>query len=76
MFNYHKVSSYFDCDLCNKLLVDPIHLLCGNWICKSHLNELLNNMSKKESTFICCMCQDEHHIPNNGFMIEKGSRIY
>ena len=71
MFNYHKVSSYFDCELCNKLLVDPIVLPCGNCICKSHLNELLNNISKKESTFICCMCRDEHHIPKNGFMIQK-----
>ena len=71
MFNYHKVSSYFDCDLCNKLLVDPIVLPCGNCICKPHLNELLTNITKEKNTFICCICQDEHQIPKNGFMIHQ-----
>jgi len=71
MFKVDKVKASFDCDLCNKLLVDPIVLPCGNCICKPHLNELLNNISKENNTFKCCICQDEHHIPKNGFMIHQ-----
>ena len=71
MFKIDKVNSSFDCDLCNKLLVDPIVLPCGNCICKPHLNELLTNITKEKNTFICCICQDEHQIPKNGFMIHQ-----
>jgi hypothetical protein len=71
MFKVNKVKASFDCYLCNKLLVDPIVLLCGNCICKTHLNELLTNISRDKSTFICCICKDEHQIPKNGFMIQK-----
>jgi hypothetical protein len=71
MFKVDEVKASFDCDLCNKLLIDPIVLPCGNCICKAHLNELLTNISKETGTFICCICKDEHQIPKNGFIIQK-----
>jgi len=39
MFKIDKIKVSFDCDLCKKLLVDPIVLPCGNCIC-SNLNLL------------------------------------
>ena len=71
MFKIDQLKSSVACDLCNKLLVDPILIPCGNSICKTHLNELINNMPKEKNTFICCICQDGHQIPKNGFMIQK-----
>ena len=71
MFKIDKVKSSFDCDLCNKLLVDPVVMPCGNSICKAHLNEVLTNISAEKNTFICFICQEEHYIPKNGFTIHK-----
>ncbi len=61
----------FDCDLCNKLLVDPVALVCGNTICQTHINEMLEKRSKRPRTFICELCEDEHVVPENGFVLNK-----
>ena len=71
MFKVDQLKSISDCDRCNNLLVDPIVMPCGNVICKKHLNEILNNISKEKNTFICGICLEEHQIPKNGFIVNN-----
>ncbi len=71
MFKFDKVKSSFDCDLCNKLLVDPVVMPCGNFICKAHIDKLLTNASNEKKTLLCGICQDEHFIPKNGFVVNN-----
>jgi hypothetical protein len=60
--------SLFSCDLCKGLLVEPITFLCGNTVCKKHLDELL----KKDLDFFrCVLCDKMHGIPEDGFIINK-----
>lgn len=35
MFKIDQENSIFDYDICNKLLVDPVTIVCGNSVCKS-----------------------------------------
>ena len=37
MFKIDQTQSLFDCCLCNNMIVDPIAIVCGNTICKSHI---------------------------------------
>ena len=70
MYKVEKIKSSFNCDVCKKLLVDPMVMSCGKFFCKSHLTELLmNNTSNRKNTFICGICLEEHFIPNNGFVV-------
>jgi len=46
--------------------VDPIKLVCGNNVCKKHLD-----MPKETSSFKCGICHDEHLIPKRGFALNK-----
>ena len=69
MYKVEKVKSFLDCQQCNKLLVDPVVMACGKFICKIHLERLLTDESKKKITFICGLCQREHFIPKDGFVV-------
>jgi hypothetical protein len=69
MYKVEKVKSFLDCQQCNKLLVDPVVTACGKLICKIHLEKLLTHESKEKNTFVCEMCQEEHVIPKNGFVV-------
>ena len=69
MYKVEKVKSFLDCDQCNKLLVDPVVMACGKFICKIHLEKLLYHESKEKNTFICEICQGEHFIPKDGFVV-------
>ncbi len=71
MLKVDQLKSISDCDRCNNLLVDPIVMPCGYFICEAHLNEVLLNISKEKNTFICGICQEEHLIQKNGFIINK-----
>jgi hypothetical protein len=71
MFKFDKVKRLFDCDLCSKLLVDPITISCGNTICQTHVNEMLETRFKAKNTFICQICEDEHVVPETGFLVNK-----
>ena len=71
MYKVNEVKAFFDCDLCNKLLVDPVVMACGNFICKMHLNKLITNAQNAKSTFICEICKEEHLIPKKGFMVNN-----
>ena len=70
MYKIEKIKSSLDCDVCKKLLVNPMVMSCGKFFCKSHLEKLLiNNKSNTKNTFICGICQEEHFIPRNGFVV-------
>ncbi len=71
MYKVDKIKNLFDCDLCHKVLVDPISIPCGNNVCKSHLDKLLINVSKDKTFFTCELCKEEHSIPKNGFLVNK-----
>ena len=71
MYKVEKIKNFFDCDLCHKVLVDPISTPCGNNVCKGHLDNLLKNVSKEKSFFRCEICQEEHFIPKSGFKANK-----
>jgi len=69
MYKVEKVKSFLDCQQCNKLLVDPVVTACGKFICKIHLEKLFTHESKEKNSFICEICQEEHFIPKNGFVV-------
>ena len=62
MLKVDQLKSISDCDRCNNLLVDPIVMPCGYFICEAHLNEVLLNISMEKNTIICGICQEEHLI--------------
>jgi hypothetical protein len=71
MYKINEVKATFDCDLCNKLLVDPVVMQCDSTICKTHLDKLITNGSNEKRTFICEICQEDHLIPKKGFMVNN-----
>ena len=71
MYKVEKVKSFLDCDQCTKLLVNPVVMACGKFICKIHLEKILTHESKEKNTFICKICQEEHVIPKNGFVVNN-----
>ena len=71
MYKVDKIKNVFDCDLCHKVLVDPITIPCGNNVCKSHLDKLLKKISKEKNIFQCEICKEEHFIPKSGFKVNK-----
>lgn len=71
MFKFDKIKNLFDCSLCNSLLVDPVSLPCGFNVCKQHIDQQLTNNPEERSTFKCEKCQDEHHIPKRGFVVNS-----
>lgn len=70
MFKIDQVKRLFDCCLCNKLLVDPITLVCGNNVCKAHLGEKLDESDEKQK-FRCDLCNKYHTRPEDGFVVNK-----
>lgn len=66
-----KAKRFPGCDMCKKVLVDPVTIPCRNTICKSHVNELLERRAKQKSSFICELCEEEHVVPEDGFAINK-----
>ena len=70
MFKIDQAKSLFDCSLCNKMMVDPITLVCGYTVCKSHLDKMRKDSTNKKS-FKCEICIKQHYVPNGGFVINK-----
>ena len=56
MFKIDQAKSLFDCSLCNEMMVDPITLVCGYTICKSHLDKMIKDSTNKNNMFNCEMC--------------------
>ena len=71
MYKVDKLQCFLDCDLCNKVLIDPVVMPCDSFICKTHLDKLISNASNEKSTLICLVCQEEHHIPKKGFTVSN-----
>ena len=53
-----------DYDCCKMILESPVTLPCGNTLCKEHLDKFYEK-------FTCFLCNEEHQIPKNGFVINK-----
>ena len=64
MYKIEKIRNFLDCDICNKLLIDPVLTLCGFTVCKSHVDEY-------EESFQCDLCQSKHTVPKEGFIISR-----
>ena len=60
----HK--SLFNCNLCHKVLVEPITFQCGNTVCQSHVANLSYTANSKIK---CVMCHENHAVPANGFKV-------
>jgi len=71
MYKVNKLKCLLDCDLCNKLLVDPVVMPCDSTICKTHLDKLITNCPNEKSNFICEICQEDHLIPKKGFIVNN-----
>jgi hypothetical protein len=67
----HKINQakiLFNCNLCHKVLVEPITFQCGNTVCQSHVVNLLYLANSK---FKCVICHENHAVPENGFKVNK-----
>ena len=64
MYKIEKIRNFLDCDICNKLLIDPVLTLCGFTVCKSHVDEY-------EESFQCDLCQSKHTVPKEGFISSR-----
>ncbi len=71
MYKIEKIKSSLDCDVCKKLLVNPMVMSCGKFFCKSHLTQLINKRSRETNTFICGICQKKHDLPKSGFKVNN-----
>ena len=67
MHKLDQVKSLFNCNLCKKMLVEPVTFPCGNTLCKKHLIELINS----ENVIECILCQRKHIVPVDGFLVNK-----
>ena len=52
---------YKDCEL---ILENPVTLLCGNTLCRQHLDEF-------EIKFKCPFCHKQHSVPEDGFFVNE-----
>ena len=52
---------YEDCGL---ILENPVRLLCGNTLCRQHLDEY-------ETKFKCPFCHKQHSVPEDGFFVNQ-----
>jgi DNA repair ATPase RecN len=64
VYKIEKIKHLLDCDIYNKLLIDPVSTLCGFIVCKSHLDHY-------EDTFQCDLCNSEHTVPKNRYKVLK-----
>jgi hypothetical protein len=71
MFKIDQAKSLFDCCLCNNMIIDPITLVCGNTICKDHIDKMIKDSTDKQKVFKCEMCNEEHSVPTGGFVVNK-----
>ncbi len=51
MLKVDQVKSSLDCDVCNKLLVDPVVMPCNNVVCKTYLDKLSAKLSQETKFF-------------------------
>jgi WD40 repeat protein len=56
---------------CNKFFEEPIILSCGTSVCKSHLDDILQDKNVENGKFSCKMCNNKHEVPVDGFIINR-----
>ncbi len=49
---------------CGLILENPVRLLCGNNVCREHLDEF-------DTKFKCPFCHKQHSIPQGGFYVNE-----
>ncbi len=79
MYKVDKLRKFFDCELCLKTLVDPVTIPCGSNVCKRHIDDVLEKITKddnsKNDNFLqCVLCYKDHPITKEGFEINKRLR--
>jgi hypothetical protein len=70
MFKFEQVKNCLNCEQCTKLLVEPVTIVCGFTVCKSHLQVLLEE-SMEDNKFKCELCFQEHTLPDEGWVINR-----
>lgn len=67
--NLEQITDLFKCKYCHKCYDNPIVLPCGDKLCKSHLNQIYNQVNDSEGIIHlqCPYCQDSIIEPKNGF---------
>ena len=63
-----NIKQELTCKYCNKIYTEPITLICGDNICKQHLEELIPKTSASNK-FNCPLCDEEN--TNHNFKINK-----
>ena len=59
-----NAKEHLTCSYCNEIFKQPIALLCGDTICKQHIDELISN-----NKFLCPLCNKENL--NQNFVVNK-----
>ena len=62
-----NAKEHLTCSYCNEIYKQPIALLCGDTICKQHIDELISNNSTNK--FTCPLCNKESL--NQNFVVNK-----
>ena len=68
-FDADRIQESLICTNCKGFLIEPKTLPCGETICQRCLDHIMSqNLACK---FKCCICEDLHSIPINGFQTNK-----
>lgn len=70
MLKVEKLKSILNCNVCNKLLTQPIALPCGETVCYKHLSNMIEQ-DTLFSTIKCSLCEKDHVVPEEGFQTLK-----
>ena len=75
-FEEDSINDKLQCPLCDKRFKDPVCLPCIEFVCEQCLNDYLEeNTVKRQETFKCFVCDEEHLIPTTGFPKSKRMKL-
>lgn len=64
------LKSSLNCPLCNEVFHEPKILECGDSICNECAEQLIKNAATNKE-FKCKLCNANHQIPKDGFLVNK-----
>ena len=71
-----EIATNLVCTICKKILSEPVSLSCNCTVCKCHLDDLCKSLKRGGNSLITCpSCQEEFHVPKQGFKINKLSKV-
>ena len=71
-FEEESINKGLQCPICIKKLQEPVWLPCEEFVCKSCIdNYIEENSDEKKSEFKCCLCNEDHLVPAKGFLKSK-----